>query len=98
MEYEINMNGDMVYVEVTYFYGGFAAKTWGRPEDRYPEEPAEIEYEISAIEVEDEDGNVTELTGKAAEDYASENYGDDLCDKVYAEHLEALRDEADDYY
>lgn len=98
MQYEINMNGDMVYVEVTYFCGGQAAKTWGRPEDCYPEEPAEIEFDVLAVEVEEDDGEITTYEGKAAEDYAAEQYGDDLCDKVYAEHLEALRDEAEDYY
>lgn len=97
MQYEINIQGDMVYVEVTAFYGGRAAKVWGPWEDCYPEEPAEIEYDILAIEVEDEDGEITELTGQAAIDYACEQYGDDLCDKVYAEHVEYLRDLASDY-
>jgi hypothetical protein len=97
MQHEININGDMYTVEVTYFAGGRPAKTWGIPEDCYPEEPAEIEFDVLAVDVEDEYGNITTLEGEAAKEYAQKVI-DDLECKVMEEHTEYLRDQAEDYY
>ncbi len=96
MQYEINIGGDMFYVEVTRFCGGRPAKTWGPWEDCYPEEPAEIEFDVLAVDVEDEDGEIITLEGDAAVDYA-QKVMETLDDKVYAEHVEYLRDRACDY-
>ena len=96
MQYEINIGGDMFYVEVTRFYGGLPAKTWGPWENCYPEEPAEIEFDVLAVDVESEHGEITTLEGEAAQDYASNIMGD-LESSVICEHIEHLRDMANDY-
>ena len=96
MEYELNINGSVFVVEVTGFYAGRPAKTWGEPENCYPEEYPEIEFDVISAFVEDADGNEIELTGEQAVKDADECY-DDLYDAVMAEHVETIRESKYDY-
>ena len=96
MKYELSVKGSFFVVEVTGFYAGRPAKTWGAPENRYPEEYPEIEFDVISAIIYDEDDNKIELTGREAQDAADECF-DDLYDAVMTEHQQAIRESAYDY-
>lgn len=84
-------NDDLLtfFVEVTYYSAGRPAKTWALPEDCYPEEPEEIEFDVVKITLTDEDGNVTDVTkGVDVSEYS---------DYIEEKLLEQIREDKDDY-
>ena len=95
MQYEVQANGSFFTVEVTRFYAGRPARTWGAWENCYPEEYPEIEFDVISAVVYDEDDNEIELTGKEAQSVADDC--DELEDAVMSAHQEAIRESAYDY-
>ena len=82
-------NDDLLtfFVEVTHYSAGRPAKIWALPEDCYPEEPEEIEFDVVKITLTDEDGNVTDVT----KDIDVSDYSDYLEEKL----LETMKGEAE---
>ena len=92
--YEIELDSYIFYVRITHYSRGYPAKTWALPEDCYPEEPEELEWEVDSVVELDEDGNESEVQVDIAE--YSEWIEEKLLDLIHEEQEEDCRDY--DYY
>ncbi len=88
------------------FYPGDPGKTYGRPEDCYPPEPAEVEIEnisFRSIDIplskfsEDELGELNDLCADAAIDQIRADYEMQAEDEYYRRMDHRLADKYDDY-
>ena len=77
---------------ITYYSAGYPAKTWGRVEDSYPEEPEEVEFDVDSVFVYDENGDLVEILDKGEKDSIISEYVDRIEGKI----LEDIREEAED--
>lgn len=84
----------LVTLEVTRFYAGCHAKVNALPEDCYPAEDPEVEFDVLSVLTEYEDGTDIEMTGDEAKDFA-EKYREELERKAIAEIMDGL---AEVYY
>ena len=80
---------------ITYYSAGCPAKTWGRVEDSYPEEPEEVEFDVDSMFVYDDEGDLVEILDKGEKDSIISEYVDRIEDKILEEIREAV---ADDFY
>jgi hypothetical protein len=78
---------------ITYYSAGYPAKTWGRVEDSYPEEPEELEFDVDSVFVYNYDGNLCEVLSKLEK----ENIISEYVDRIESKILEDIREEAEDY-
>lgn len=78
---------------ITHYSAGRPAKTWGRVEDSYPEEPEEVEFDVDSVFVYNEDGNLCEVTSKLEKDSIINEYVDRIEDCI----LNEIREEVEDY-
>lgn len=78
---------------ITHYSASSPAKTWGRVEDCYPEEPEEIEFDVDSVFVYDENGDLVEILDKAEKEAIISDYVDRIEDKI----LEDIRNEQDEY-
>ena len=101
MDFEIEIDSYTFYVRVVDYYAGYPAKTWGPWEDCYEECPEEIDWECTAIQACDEDGNVVVLTAEQVKNIISE-YSEYIEDKLLEQIRELKEDDFDypepDYY
>ena len=78
---------------ITYYSAGCPAKTWALPEDCYPEEPEELEFDVDSVFVYDDDeGDLVEILDKGEKDSIIGDYVDRIESKI----LEEIREEAED--
>ena len=80
---------------ITYYSAGCPAKTWGRVEDSYPEEPEEVEFDVDSVFVYNEDGDLVEILDKGEKDSIISEYVDRIEDKILEEIREAVADDFD---
>lgn len=81
---------------ITHYSAGSPAKTWALPEDCYPEEPEELEFDADSVFVYDENGDLVEILDKGEKEAIISEYVDRIEDKI----LEDIREEAEEdiYY
>ena len=93
-------NDDLLtfFVEVTHYSAGRPAKIWALPEDCYPEEPEEIEFDVVKITLTDEDGNVTDVTKDIDVSDYSDYLEEKLLEQIREDKEEADFDSGDDYF
>jgi hypothetical protein len=58
MNFSICIDDYILEISVLSYSKGYPTKTWGKPEDCYPAEDEELEYEIDSAVMEDEHGNI----------------------------------------
>ena len=88
--FEIEIDSYTFFITVTYYFAGYAAKTYGPPEDCYEGCPEEVEWEVSEVICCDEDGNAVELSVEELKDVVDE-YSELIEEKL----LEIMKDEAE---
>ena len=77
---------------ITYYSAGLPAKTWALPEDCYPEEPEELEFDVDYVFVYDSEENLAEIIDKQEKEAIISEYADRIEDKI----LEEIREEAEE--
>lgn len=77
---------------ITYYSAGRPAKTWALPEDCYPEEPEELEFDVDSVFAYNENGDLVEILDKAEKGAIISEYVDRIEDKI----LEDIREDAED--
>lgn len=93
MNFEVEIDEYTFYINLTDYFAGYPAKTWGPPENCYEECPEEIEWEITKIIGCDENGLECYV---GTEEIDIEEYSDLIEEKL----LEMIREDVytDDYF
>lgn len=96
MNFEVEIDEYTFYINLTYYFAGYPAKTWGPPENCYEECPEEIEWEVTCVTQTAEDGSEEEITVDV------DKYSDIIEDKLLEQIRELKEDDFDypepDYY
>ena len=84
MEYNVSLDGYDLVVEITHYSAGYRGVYNALPENCYPDEPDELEFDVIAGIETDEDGTEIEMTKEQLAEVQNE-YADLIEQKLWEE-------------